>query len=140
MKRFVQAAILLGLAVLVSLWTQPEGTAHHIQGRDLHVIDGDTLAWGEERVRLQGIDAPEIRSPECVEELRQGQAARAALEAMVRGGRELVIQDSGERDRYRRLLGRLSVDGRDAGEILMARGLAVAYEGHRTAGWCGVLP
>lgn len=136
MKRFLQAAVLLGLAVLVTLWTQPQGTAHHIHGRDLYVIDGDTLAWGDERVRLRGIDAPEIRSPECAEELRQGQAARAALEGMVRDGRELVIYETGERDRYHRLLGRLSVDGRDAGEVLMAKGLATPYRGRRLSEWC----
>ena len=137
MKRFLQAAVLLGLAVLVTLWTQPQGTANHIHGRDLYVIDGDTLAWGDERVRLQGIDAPEIRSPECPEELRQGQAARAVLERLVRDGRELVIHESGARDKYHRLLGRLSVDGKDAGEVLMTQGLAVTYHGQLTAGWCG---
>ena len=92
------------------------------------VVDGDTfiLANGE-RVRLLGIDAPELHAgrrghpgpfpePGAVE-------ARAALAAMIEG-RRVRLERHG-RDRYGRTLARVYLpDGREAGAVLLERGLA----------------
>lgn len=42
------------------------------------VIDGDTVRFRDERLRLLVIDAPEIRSPRCPAEYQAGIAAKSA--------------------------------------------------------------
>ena len=65
-------------------------------------IDGDTLRCGHERVRIEGVHAPELGEP-------GGQQARQRLQRRIQSG-EVVIQRGG-RDRYGRTLGRLYVNG-----------------------------
>lgn len=68
------------------------------------VVDGDTLRIGKERVRLLGIDAPELhgcpRTRTCAP--GDGQASKAALARQI-GGREVRITRVGK-DRYGRTL------------------------------------
>lgn len=91
------------------------------------VIDGDTLEVGHERLRLHGIDAPEIgqscrdaagRSWDC------GGAAREALARLVRGGVRCEARDT---DRYGRIVARCMAGERDLGAALVAAGMAFAY-------------
>lgn len=97
------------------------------------VHDGDTVRLcSGERVRLIAIDAPELPgSPSCQREKRgrhwcndpaRAADARAALAAFLRTGPVLI--DRRGIDHYGRTLARLSVGGRDAGQLLIARGLA----------------
>lgn len=69
------------------------------------VTDGDTIRCGDERIRLIGIDAPEMGkcppSRRCV--AGNGPASRQSLAAAMRGQR-LTIRRLG-RDRYGRTLG-----------------------------------
>lgn len=105
------------------------------------VTDGDTVRVGDERIRLRGIDTPEIRSPRCREERRRGLEAKRALEEML-AGTEVQIERLG-RDRYGRTLAILRVDGVDIGSKLIARGLALPWHpgardrAMRVAAWCG---
>jgi micrococcal nuclease len=66
-------------------------------------IDGDTLRCGRERVRVQGVYAPEIKEP-------GGREAKARLQQRIDSG-HLRIDRHG-RDKYGRTLGRVYVDGR----------------------------
>ncbi len=100
------------------------------------VIDGDTLRDGEERYRVENIDAPERgQRAECLEERALAEAARAYVDAWIAGASEVEVDASGRRDRYGRVLGRVSIDGVDLGERLMARGLAQRWRG-RKADFC----
>ncbi|NLR72888.1 thermonuclease family protein [Novosphingobium sp. ERN07] len=103
------------------------------------VTDGDSLRLcNGERVRLVGIDAPELRgSSRCSAVSRErlkrsrnpawcdhekGERARVALERfMLRG--TVRIERRGL-DVYKRTLARVTVNGRDAGEWLIDQGLA----------------
>ena len=94
----------------------------------LRVIDGDTLALGERRIRLHGIDAPELNQT-CLRddgvEWLCGQAARDALAILVKPGITCVTL---ERDRYRREIARCSTAaGEDLGSLLTRAGWAVAF-------------
>lgn len=100
------------------------------------VHDGDSIRLCDgERVRIANIDAPEMpESPRC--EPRQlrtgknpswcdyalGQRSRDALSDLLASG-TVTIRRQGQ-DRFGRTLATLSVNGRDAGEYLVSRGLA----------------
>lgn len=88
------------------------------------VVDGDTIRAGEERIRLLGIDAPEIHGCRqgrvCVP--GDGQASKRSLEAMM-GGR-ISVQRVGQ-DRYGRTLAQVYADGRNVACEQIRRGQAV---------------
>lgn len=95
------------------------------------VHDGDSIRCGSERVRISNIDAPELAgSPKCQSrrgatawcDFAAGEKARAALAEFVMGG-PVMIQRQGT-DHYGRTLARVTVNGIDAGEWLVRRGLA----------------
>lgn len=103
------------------------------------VHDGDTLTLcTREKVRIANVDAPElVGSPRCEAQQRQrlagsknpawcdyrtGEQSRDALRAFVATGR-VTIERLGQ-DRYGRTLAQIYVGDRDAGEYLIARGLA----------------
>ena len=110
----------------------------------IRVVDGDTLAvrahiWlGQEvviRVRLDGVDAPELRAA-CREERRLAEAAKAFLEAEL-ADRRVVLR----RIRHGKFAGRVlarvaTADGRSLAGMLLERGLARRYAGGRRAKWC----
>jgi endonuclease YncB( thermonuclease family) len=84
------------------------------------VIDGDTLDLANgERVRLVGIDTPEIG--ECGYE-----KARARLVALVGGARVSLGESDEDRDQYGRLLRYVDAGPVDAGLKLLQGGLAIA--------------
>ena len=87
------------------------------------VIDGDTIdvlmpGFQVVRVRLAGIDAPERGQA-------FGSASKAALSELV-FARQVVVQWK-KRDRYERLVGKVTVSGADANLAMLTRGLAWHY-------------
>lgn len=107
------------------------------------VIDGDTFearvtVWlGHEvrtRVRILGIDAPEIGSL-CGEERAFALESRAALARLL--GRQVLLSDV-RFDKYGgRVLARVQArDMPDIAAAMLADGYAIAYEGGRRQAWC----
>lgn len=95
------------------------------------VHDGDTIRCGRERVRIANIDAPELpESPKCHDrraayawcDYRAGAAARDVLAALLARGRVMLVRLG--TDPYGRTLATVSVNGVDAGDYLVSRGLA----------------
>lgn len=88
------------------------------------VTDGDTIRCGEERIRLLGIDAPEISAcregRQCV--AGDGQASRAQLVTLTEG-RALTVRRIGQ-DRYGRTLGVVYADGANTSCAMIAAGQA----------------
>lgn len=80
-------------------------------------IDGDTLRIGADRIRLRGIDTPELDEP-------GGQAAKLRLEELLRRG-SVQIKSHG-RDVYDRLVADIFVNGQNVAEILRSEGFAKA--------------
>jgi endonuclease YncB( thermonuclease family) len=91
------------------------------------VTDGDTIRIGEARIRLKGIDAPEMeqRCSRAGRSYACGETARRALIDLVSG--ENVRCRAAGRDRYRRILARCTVDGEDIGTRMVESGWAVSY-------------
>jgi endonuclease YncB( thermonuclease family) len=91
-----------------------------------HVIDGDTIVIERTKIRLAGIDAPELHQP-------WGQKAKWTLVGICKG-RIVTARLTGERS-YDRLVATCHLpDGSDIGAELVRRGLALdldAYSGGR---------
>ena len=108
----------------------------------LKVVDGDTvdvdidLGFGvvltDERVRIMGIDTPESRTRDKVEDLF-GEAAKARVKELL--GEKVVlkteINKNGEdmKGKFGRILGDFQVGARMVTEILCEEGYAVPYFG-----------
>ena len=68
----------------------------------IHVHDGDTIGRGPDRVRIWGIDAPELQEP-------GGKASRDHLRALIEG--QALACTMIERDRYGRRVMRCTLPG-----------------------------
>ena len=119
-RSHVLLLLLLALAGLVP------SAAHSARwvGAVTYVPDGDTL-WVQpedgspaRKIRLDGIDAPEICQP-------YGLEARDALAERVSWQQVVVI--SRRTDDYGRLLARIQLQGLDIGQWLVLNGLAWSY-------------
>lgn len=108
-------------------------------------VDGDTfgarvhLGQGQDadvRIRLRGIDAPELKG-QCAREIRMAETATAALNRLLREG-GVAIYNIGP-DKYP---GRVVADVAtrqtpNVSAALLAGGFARSYNGGHRGGWCG---
>lgn len=112
----------------------PTGVALAWQGVVIDVSDGDTLVVRHNgrrvKVRLAGIDAPEIGQPWASE-------AKRALSSLVANRR--VSVDAETKDRYGRTVGHVSVAGRDVGEALIRAGHAWHFREYSRSTWLAAL-
>ena len=91
-------------------------------------IDGDTLVVGGIRVRLEGIDAPEVDQTCTGADGRPWTCGRAALSALAElVQRDVVRCEERGLDKYRRLLGVCHANGVEINRDLVRRGLAWAF-------------
>ncbi|QDW65650.1 thermonuclease family protein [Luteimonas granuli] len=91
------------------------------------VIDADTLEIRGQRIRLEGVDAPES-SQKCTiagQDWACGQKAALALSGWL-GQRTVSCAPTGQ-DRYKRTLARCFVDSEDVQAWLVLNGWALAY-------------
>lgn len=114
---------------------KPFGICGMAFGRDC-VIDGDTIDYRGERIRMIDYDTPEISDPKCASEYALGQRAKLRLLELLNSG-TVDIRTSGARDtdKYGRKLRLVLVNGRSVGDTLIAEGLAWRWEGRRHQ-WC----
>ncbi len=100
------------------------------------VVDGDTIRLGVRRVRLIGIDAPEIAGADCAAERVLGQRAADRLLALVNQGEfDLVGHRFRDRDGHGRDLRLVLRGGVSIGKQLTRDGLARRYYGTKRS-WC----
>jgi endonuclease YncB( thermonuclease family) len=132
------------LPVPMSQKAAPAGRGYH-PADVLRVIDGDTFearvqVWPgiaiTSRVRLRGIDAPEMRA-RCADEQAKAVAARDALVRILSEGSVGIARIT--QDKYG---GRVDAEVStaatdDVAAVMLASGLARAYSGRRRASWCG---
>jgi len=108
-----------------------EGPAIDVQF--VHVVDGDTIIVSregqEERVRVLGIDAPDVAREGETGEPCSAEATALTEELTVGGGDVTITPDlsQAETDRYGRTLAYVEVDGEDVGAALLGAGLAEVY-------------
>lgn len=111
--------ILLSLLLVFSLPLQAE----IIRGKVVDVHDGDTITVldagnRQTKIRLAGIDAPELDQP-------YGNRSKKHLSNLVFG--QIVDVDGGKLERYHRMIGKILVHGRDANLEQVRAGYAWHY-------------
>ena len=89
------------------------------------IIKSETL-FREMPVRLKGIDTPEL---DC----ERGPLAKAFTEQVLRKAKCIKLVEI-QRDKYFRILSKVSVDGRDLTELLISKGTGRAYFGGKRQG------
>lgn len=97
----------------------PTITAPSLTGHPARITDGDTLRMGDIRVRLQGIDAPEMSTPE-------GHLARQHLIGLI-GSATIACEDTGQRSYDRVVAVCRTVSGRDLARAMVEDGWAVDW-------------
>lgn len=107
--RLATLRLVLGLLLAAALGTPFCAVADTLRGRVVGVVDGDTITVLDDekvqhRIRLAGIDAPELKQA-------FGQASRKHLALLVVG--KPVKVEWYKRDRYRRIVGKVLQSGND---------------------------
>ena len=142
------AALIVFLSGLVLLPARvggvPEVIAGPIPAQVVGVVDGDTIVvkariWlghdVEIRIRLDGVDAPELKG-KCESERLMALAARALMVKLADGGR-VVLRDIQYGKYAGRVVARVETPaGTDFSRALQEAGLGHAYDGRRRATWC----
>ena len=115
-----------------------------VSARVLRVLDGDTFVaeirvWFSqavvERVRIAGIDAPEIGThARCAEEAEAAERSRQYLAGLL--GRGPVELYQLRRDKYGRALALVVAHGIDVPARMIETGHARPYAGARRLSWC----
>ena len=130
---FALALGLVSVASSVPVSARSDGPSGPLAGR-VRVIDGDTIAIGETRIRLEGIDAPELAQT-CQRKWfgtwACGTAATAALTDMI-GGKPVSCEPRGL-DKYGRTLAVCFLDGRDLNAQMVRQGWAWAFVKYSTS-------
>ncbi len=129
---YIGFAILLSLAVVALYLTidrdevDTKAPQQATKGA-VRVIDGDTLQIGETRVRLFGIDAPELGQVCIAVEVEQdcGAQSKNYLKQLILG-REINCELI-SKDRWGRDISRCAVGDLDIGYQMVEQGWAIAY-------------
>jgi endonuclease YncB( thermonuclease family) len=128
------AVVLVGLSlagpsVVAAPSRAPCPPIHRRRALPLRVVDGDTFRLHGERIRIVGIDAPEIGEPGAAD-------ATARLGVLLRSGHLLLVRRG--RDVYCRTLADVYVDGVNVAAVMRREGLAhddrAAVRFHRSGG------
>jgi endonuclease YncB( thermonuclease family) len=129
-----------------AIWRRAGATGARHQVDVLYTVDGDTFGarvhlWPgldmTTRVRLRGIDAPELKG-QCADELKRAEAATEALRALLAEG-SVAIYDIGP-DKYQgRVVANVTTKRTPSvSAALLSGGFARAYDGGHRNGWCGL--
>lgn len=117
--RVTRYAVIVGL-LLISFGV----AADTLTGKVVKVHDGDTIHVLQadnvrEKIRLSGIDTPELGQP-------YGKAARRYLASFIAGKQVIIEWD--KKDRYGRIVGKVLFDGSDINLELVKAGYAWHYK------------
>lgn len=132
-----QRRALMSLTVLVALTgctpaVSSPTTAATAAGTVVAVVDGDTIdvetSTGEKRVRLIGIDTPEISRDGGVDDC-YAQEARTYLDELVYGRDVELISDptQSDTDQYGRQLRHVLIDGQSVAQLAIEAGAGTEY-------------
>jgi endonuclease YncB( thermonuclease family) len=124
--------LLFVLLLLIAFPNSSHTTIRTVEGIVQKVSDGETLTLitrdgTKLRVRIYGIDAPEMRHEQKPGQLYGDEAKRALAEKVFRKGVTLTIK---ERDQYQCVVGIVKIGNRNINEEMVKDGWAWAYRQH----------
>ena len=97
---------------------------------NLHPIIGKNI-----RVRLNGIDTPEIKG-KCDKEKYDAEQAREMVGDILKDAEKITLKNM-QRGNYFRIASDVIIDGESLADILIEAGMAVRYDGgKKTHKWC----
>ena len=132
-RRRLPLALLTVLAIVLLTLVRALDVPPPVRGH-AEAIDGDTLRLGQNRIRLVGLDAPEIdqtcRAPDGAEWPCGRESRRFLAEIILR--QDVDCRPTG-RDTYGRTLAQCSVDGADLGRSLVGAGWAISQNDYPDA-------
>ncbi len=103
-----------------------------LQSRVVYAADGDSLRINGQRVRLWGIDAPELDQTCTTFEGRDWPCGRISRDRLADRIKNSQVQCTGtRRDKYNRLLVTCTVGGIDIGSQMVREGMAISYGAYR---------
>jgi len=110
----------------------------------ISIYDGDTLRVNIDsfpdiigkniRIRIKGIDAPEIKG-KCQKEIDLAIMARDYLRNAINQSSQIELRNI-ERGKYFRIVGELYIDGINISMNLIKKNLAYIYRGGKKRSWC----
>lgn len=122
--------VIIGILLLAGLLWLQEDVFRDEKSGQARVVDGDSLEIGGERIRLKGIDAPELHQ-KCEKDGREWGCGRAATTALKRKiGKAAVNCDGGEFDRHERLLATCRAGEVNLNQWMVSEGWAVSFGGY----------
>ena len=148
MDDFTRRAILLVLLAVVvyllEVWVSQGSTARSTVVR---VVDGDTLKVNIDDlprwmnpigVRIRGVDAPELTRARCCREKCLATAARDLMIQHFPTDSNITLANPMKGKYFRIIADVLNGAGENAGNLLLAQGYAVRYNGRGDRqDWCG---
>lgn len=124
-KDWVFTALFLGAIAYATVWLDGQST-QEFSGKT-YVVDGDSLVINNEKLRLVGIDAPELRQT-CQKKGREwpcGRESRKALRTLVQRGSVACVSEG--LDKYDRWLVTCKAGGTEINAEMVKSGWAVPY-------------
>ena len=111
----------------------------------LQNYDGDTIrfdlpgyppiAGDDIRVRVNGIDTPEIKG-KCEKEKYDAKQAKEMVADILKDAEQITLKNM-ERGKYFRIAADVIVDGENLADMLIEAGMAIRYDGgKKTHKWC----
>ena len=99
------------------------------------VVSGDTFDLAGDKVRVAGIEAPQLLAARCPAEERLGKAAAQRLRELLNSGPVTLVPVGGLATRSGPALRKVRAGGKDLAPTLVAEGYAVAYDSDPRP-WC----
>ena len=107
---------------------------------DLYCYDGDTCyvtyKGKNDKVRLLGLDTPEISNPKCEQEYALGIDARNFVNNLISEGVSIKFKTEYNRDFFGRILSYIILDGENVSKKMVSNGLGVIYDRSNKKDWC----
>ena len=111
---------------LLILYSSVSFSEKIIEGKAI-IIDGDTIHIGKNKIRLHGIDAPEIKQTCKIEDKiwNCGIESSLALKKLILDNNiSCVVTDI---DRYKRYIAECFINNQNINELMVRNGWAIAY-------------
>lgn len=118
----VKLVIFLGLVASLPIFIGNYSLTKHLEGNNVRVLDGDTIVVQGQKVRLYGLDAPELKQS-SFDGIKIGIMSRDYLRELLRG-RWVSVSYNG-RGYYGRIIGTVFVGKRNINLEILRSGMAI---------------